>query len=144
MICEALSAALVARLEHDEEAAGVGRVGAAAAAESASRTPATSGSRSEHLAELALQAHHLLGRDVLRGLRQPGDQAGVLDREEALRNLRSTITTVSAMVAKNTRERDRLVAQHDVEGAPVAGEQRVEHRLDRAVEAAVLLGLRAA
>ena len=88
-------------------------------------------------AELLLQAHHLLGRHLLGGLRDAGNQAGVLDREEALRESGRPCTTVSAMVAKNTAEHDRLVAQRDVEGAPIERQHGVEPGFDAPVEPAV-------
>ena len=47
------------------------------------------------------------------------------------------MTTVSAMVAKNTPSVIGLVAQHDVERAPVERQHGVEAGLDDAVDAAV-------
>ncbi len=42
----------------------------------------------------------------------------------------TNITAVTAMVTKNTISVDELVAQHEVEAAAVAVQQRVEHPLD--------------
>ena len=72
-----------ARLQGDEEAAGVER-------ELPPPAPIDHGDvgdrrvRQHDLAELLLEAHHLGERDVLRRLRDAGDEAGVLLREEAL------------------------------------------------------------
>ena len=41
----------------------------------------------DHLAEFALQAHHLLRRDILRALGYAVDQADILDREKSLRRV---------------------------------------------------------
>src|SRR5262249_1157429 len=131
--------ALVARLEHDEEAPGVGGVGAAGAA----------GERAEagdvriaqqHRAELAQDAHHLLGGRILGGFGKALDHAGVLDREEAFRNLKGHDHGQRHGGEENP-QRDRLVAEHDVERALVERQHRIEARLDGAVHAAVVFRL---
>ena len=66
MICEAVELALLARLQADEEAAGVR--GCRRRLPKNEPNAATSGSAQDHLAELALQPLHLLRRDILRGL----------------------------------------------------------------------------
>src|SRR5215831_17281030 len=128
--------ALVARLEHDEEAAGIGGVGAAGAA----------GERAEagdvriaqqHRAELAQDAHHLLGRGILGGFGKALDHAGVLDREEALRNLKGHDHGQRHGGEENP-ERDRLVAEHHVERALVERQHGIEAGLNDAVDAAVV------
>jgi hypothetical protein len=130
--------ALVARLEHDEETAGIGGLGAAGAAGEG----AESGDVrivQQHVAELADDAHHLLGRRVLRGLGETRDQAGVLDREEALGN-RDGHDRGQRHGGEEDAEGDELVAQHDVERAPVEPQHAIEPGLDHAVDAAVLAG----
>ena len=62
-------------------------------------------------------------------LGQARDQAGVLDREEALRDL-DRHRDGQRHGDEEHAQRDALVAQHDVERAPVARHEAVEHRLD--------------
>src|SRR5262245_51628936 len=128
--------ALVARLEHDEETPGVGGVGAAGAA----------GERAEagdvriaqqHRAKLAQDAHRLLGRRILGGFGKALDDAGVLDREEALRNLKGHDHGQRHRGEEHT-QRDRLMAEHYVERAPVERQHRIEAGFDDAVDAAVV------
>ena len=117
MICAARGFALLARLEHDEETAGIG-----------GGVPVAAGLRAEALdvriagddvVLLAHQLHHLVGRDRLRGFGETLDDADILDREEALRNLHHH-DAGQRHGGEEHAERDRLMAQHDVEGAPVA------------------------
>ncbi len=128
--------AFVARLEHDEEAPGIGGVGAAGAA----------GERAEagdvriaqqHRAELAQDAHHPLGRCILGGFGKALDHPGVLDREKALRNLKGHDHGQRHGGEENP-ERDRLVTEHHVERALVERQHRIEAGLDDAVDAAMV------
>ena len=83
MICDRVGAALLARLQPDEEAAGIGGC-ALPVLPMAEPTAAMSGSFASTSPSCTHQPRHLLRRDVLRGFGEAGDQAGVLDREEAL------------------------------------------------------------
>ena len=94
----------------------------------------------EHGRDLALQPLHLLRRHVLRGLRDAADQAGVLGREEALRD-RDEQRGGERDRGEEHQQGDEAMAQHQVEPARVGVHQRVEHPLDGAIEAAVLLAL---
>ena len=138
MTCTRRGLALVARLEADEEAAGIERVAAAAAEERSERGDV--GIARDDLRELALQALHLVRRDVLRGLRKSLDQAGILGGKEALRDGHEQ-DGGHRHRGKEHHEGERLMAQHHVEHPPVAADQRLETPFDRAVDAAMMLRL---
>ena len=69
--------------------------------------------------ELLLQAHHLLRRGRLRGLRDAGNHADILAREETLGDL-DRHDDGQRERGEEHAERDRLMAQRDIERAPVA------------------------
>ena len=75
--------ALVTRLQRDEHPAGVRGI-----ARAADRHRDVGDGRILHHdgAQRLLMSHHVLDGNVLRGLRYPGDQTGVLLREKAFRN----------------------------------------------------------
>ena len=132
-------AALVARLQDDQEAAGVGGRGGVVAAGLRS-DHRNVGIAHDHLADDALQAHHVGGWRILCSLGDAGDQAGILDREEALRDL-DRHRDRQRNSGEEDAKRDGLMPQHDVEGAPIASQEAVEARLDEAIDRTVVLGL---
>ena len=111
--------ALVARLEHDEEAAGIGRIARCRSSRSTSRSPRCPGSRSMHVADLVhAAASSLSARSPARPRRSPeiipvswiGKKPfGNVDRHDHRQR----------HGGEEHAERDRLMAQHDVERAPV-------------------------
>ena len=133
--------ALVARLEHDEIASGIGRLRAAGGAGKRAETLDV-GIGQDDVADGVHQPHHLFRRGFLRGFGESLDQAGVLDRKKALRD-HDRHDQRQRHGGEEDAERDRLVTQHDVERAPVEVEHGVEAALDRAIDAAVASPARA-
>jgi hypothetical protein len=121
-----------------KEAPGVERI-AGAAAEKGSEGRHVGIAR-DHLRKLALQAFHLFRRDVLRRFRQALDEAGILRGKEAFRD-RHEQEGGRRHGGQEHRERERLVAQHHVEAAPIDADQRLETPFDAAIEAAMVLPL---
>src|SRR5262249_14738239 len=115
-----VSGPLVARLESDEEPAGIcGLCASRAAHGGADRGDI--GVLPQHFAELHHEPSHFLRRDILPGFGEACDQAGVLYREEALRNNDVEVHT-ERHGGEEHNERDQRVAQYDVERAPIEGE----------------------
>ena len=99
------------------------RPGVKAAEQVAPQSEQVHGSRQraqDDLAQLLLQPHHLLGRDFLGGLRDTGNQAGVLDREKALGNLDGH-DDGDGDGRQEHAEHDRLVAQRHIVRGLTAG-----------------------
>ena len=123
--------ALVARLQGDEEAPVVLRLGAAGADRHADR--GDGGILAHHLAEGALAADHLGEGDVLGRLRGADDEARILLRKEALGNDDEEIAGRDQSGEKDG-EGDAVVAKGDIEPAAVAGEQDIEPPLREHIE----------
>ena len=92
-----------------------------------------------NVAELVHQAHHFVGRRLLRRLGETLNNAGILDREKSLRDL-DRHDHRQRHGGEEHAERDRLVAQDDVERAPVERQHGVEAALDDPIDAAVRFG----
>src|SRR5439155_18846901 len=135
---ERSSLAILARLEPDEETAGIERI-AGAAAKERSKTLHV-GIAHDHLGKLSLEPHHFLRRDILRGLRNSLDQAGVLEREEAFRNENEHDARDGDRGHKHD-QRGKLMTQHDVEHAPIAAYQRLKTPFNTPIDATMPLGL---
>ncbi len=130
--------ALFAGHQRDKEAGRIRRLGVAVAARAADlrSEPLDVGVAQEHVAQLALQPHHLGGGNLLRRLRHARKHPGVLDRKEALRN-RDAHGDSQHQSGQEYRKGDRLVAQRNVERAPVAGLHGVKTGFDNAIKTAV-------
>ena len=80
---------------------------------------------------LGLQAAQLGERDLRLGLQHGGDKAGVLRRQEALRNDDVQPDRDEQRQRRHDKRR-RLVAQHPLEAAPVALDDGINHPVEAA------------
>ena len=90
-----------------------------------------------------IQPHHLLRRRILSRLGERRDQAGVLNGEEAFGYL-DEHDPRQRHGGEEHGQRDRAVAQDDVQRALIEGQHGVEAGLDDPIEASVPVAIRGA
>jgi hypothetical protein len=88
-------------------------------------------------AELLLEPHHLLRRNLLGRLRNAPNQSGVLDWKEALWSRDGEIDRQRHCGEKHAQY-SQLVPEHDIERSAIARQHLFETRFYDAIEAAVL------
>ena len=100
-------------------------------------TAATSGSLATTVPSLTIIRAISCGETSCADFGEAGDEAGVLGREEALGDDHVEMDG-ERQGGEEHHQRQELVPEHDVEGAPVEAVHAIEHGLDGVVDAAVL------
>jgi hypothetical protein len=91
---------------------------------------------------LSLELLHLVRRDVLSRVHDPGDEAGILRGEKAFRNQHEQ-QAAQRHSRKENNQRGELASQHKIEAALIARCEPREEPLDRACDAPLLSFMRA-
>ena len=128
---------LIARLQRDEDPAGIERRARSADADERHRV-LDMRILPDDVRDLLLQVLHRLERNVLRGFGDDEKLSDVIARQKALRHVREQESGGDENRAENDH-REPTMAHHPGEARSIGGEHRVEHPLRPRVNAAVPL-----